>query len=75
MHAPWDVLTRMAELMSIKMPIKVGSKQLSTPVYMPYTCILYVSDETFYAQSQIMVENVPEFSAESLCLRQGVLTS
>ncbi len=22
-----------------------------------------------------MVENVPEFSAESLCLRQGVLTS
>ncbi len=34
-----------------------------------------ISDETFYAQSQIMVENVPEFSAESLCLRQGVLTS
>ncbi len=33
-----------------------------------------ISDETFYAQSQIMVENVPEFSAESLCLRQGVLT-
>ncbi len=31
-----------------------------------------ISDETFYAQSQIMVDNVPEFSAESLCLRQGV---
>ncbi len=31
-----------------------------------------ISDETiFYTQSQIMVEKVPEFSAESLCLRQG----
>ncbi len=34
-----------------------------------------ISDETFYAHSQIMVEKVPEFSAESLCLRQGMLTS
>ncbi len=34
-----------------------------------------ISDETFYAQSQIMVEKVPEFSAESLCLRQGRITS
>ncbi len=34
-----------------------------------------ISDETFYSQSQIMVEKIPEFSAESLCLRQGVLTS
>ncbi len=32
-----------------------------------------VSDETFYTQSQIMVEKVPEFSAESLCLRQGMV--
>ncbi len=33
-------------------------------------------DETFYTQSQIMVEKVPEFSAESLCLRrQGMVTS
>ncbi len=30
-----------------------------------------ISDETFYTQSQIMVEKVPEFSAESLCLCQG----
>ncbi len=36
-----------------------------------YTIIM-ISDETFYAQSQIMVEKVPEFSAESLCLRQGI---
>ncbi len=33
-----------------------------------------ISDETFYTQSQIMVEKVPEFSAESLCLRQGMVT-
>ncbi len=33
-----------------------------------------ISEETFYTQSQIMVERVPEFSAESLSLRQGVLT-
>ncbi len=26
-----------------------------------------ICDETFYTQSQIMVEKVPEFSAESLC--------
>ncbi len=31
-----------------------------------------ISDETFYTQSEIMVEKVPEFSAESLCLRQGM---
>ncbi len=34
-----------------------------------------ISDETFYAQSQIMVEKVPEFSAQSLCRRQGMVTS
>ncbi len=34
-----------------------------------------ISDETFYTQSQIMVEKVPDFSAESLCLRQGMVTS
>ncbi len=34
-----------------------------------------LSDETFYTQSQIIVEKVPEFSAESLCLRQGMVTS
>ncbi len=34
-----------------------------------------ISDETFYTQSQIMVEKVPEFSAESLCHRQGMVTS
>ncbi len=34
-----------------------------------------ISDETFCTQSQIMVEKVPEFSAGSLCLRQGMLTS
>ncbi len=33
------------------------------------------SDETFCTQSQITVEKVPEFSAESLCLRQGMATS
>ncbi len=33
-----------------------------------------ISDETFYTQSQIMVEKVPEFLAESLCLRQGMVT-
>ena len=33
-----------------------------------------IFDETFYTQSQIMVEKVPEFSAESLCLRQGMVT-
>ncbi len=33
------------------------------------------SDETFYTQSQIIVEKVPEFLAESLCLRQGMVTS
>ncbi len=33
-----------------------------------------ISDETFCTQSQIMVEKVPEFSAESLCLRQGTVT-
>ncbi len=32
-----------------------------------------ISDETFYTQSQIMVEKVPEFSAESVCLRQGMV--
>ncbi len=31
-----------------------------------------ISDETFYTRSQIMVEKVPEFLAESLCLRQGM---
>ncbi len=31
--------------------------------------------ETFCTQSQIMVEKVPEFSAESLCLCQGMATS
>ncbi len=30
-----------------------------------------ISDQTFYAQSQ---EKVPEFSGESLCLRQGMAT-
>ncbi len=42
------------------------------------TCYLIpkiISDETFYTQSQIIVEKVPEFSAESLCLRQGMVTS
>ncbi len=34
-----------------------------------------ISDETFYTQSQKMVEKVPEVSAESLCLRQGMVTS
>ncbi len=34
-----------------------------------------ISDETFCTQSQIMVEKVLEFSAESLCLRQGMATS
>ncbi len=34
-----------------------------------------ISDETFYTQTQIMVEKFPEFSAESLCLRQGMVTS
>ncbi len=34
-----------------------------------------ISDEPFYTQSQIMVEEVPEFSAESLCIRQGMVTS
>ncbi len=34
-----------------------------------------ISDETFHTQSQIMVEKVPEFSAESLCLRRGMVTS
>ncbi len=34
-----------------------------------------ISDETFYTQSHIMVDKVPEFSAESLCLRQGMVTS
>ncbi len=38
-----------------------------------FNMFIGVSDETFYAQSQIMVEKIPEFSAESLCLRQGVL--
>ncbi len=33
-----------------------------------------ISDETFCTQSQIMVEKVPEFSAESLWLRQGMVT-
>ena len=34
------------------------------------------SDETFCTQSQIMVEKVPEFSAESLCLHQpGMVAS
>ena len=28
-HAPWDVLTRMAELMNLKMPIKVSSISVS----------------------------------------------
>ncbi len=32
----------------------------------------FFSDETFCTQSQIMVEKVPEFSAESLCLHQGM---
>ncbi len=36
---------------------------------------IFFSDETFYTQSQIMVEKVPEFSAESLCFRQGMVTS
>ncbi len=34
-----------------------------------------ISDETFCTQSQIRVEKFPEFSAESLCLRQGMVTS
>ncbi len=34
-----------------------------------------ISDETSYMQSQIMVEKVPESSAESLCLHQGMVTS
>ncbi len=34
-----------------------------------------ISDETSYTQSQITVEKVPELSAESLCLRQGMVTS
>ncbi len=34
-----------------------------------------ISDETFYTQSQIMVEKVPKFSSESFCLRQGMVTS
>ncbi len=38
------------------------------------TSVAIFSDETFYTQSQIMVEKVPEFSAESLCLRQGMVT-
>ncbi len=41
------------------------------------TTVGRISDETFYtqhAQSQIMVEKVPEFSPESLCLRQGMVS-
>ncbi len=34
-----------------------------------------ISDGTFCTQSQITVEKVPEFSAKSLCLRQGMVTS
>ncbi len=34
-----------------------------------------ISDETFYKQSQIIVEKVRKFSAESLCLHQGMVTS
>ncbi len=34
-----------------------------------------ISDETFCTQSQNYVEEVPEFSAESLCFRQGMVTS
>ena len=47
--------------------------------YLTYMEIaLTISDETFYmfyTQSQIMVEKVPKFSAESLCLHQGMVTS
>ncbi len=32
-----------------------------------------ISDETFGTQSQMMVEKVPDFSAESLCLCQLLL--
>ncbi len=34
-----------------------------------------ISDETFYTQSQTMVEKIPEFSAESLCLRHVTPTA
>ncbi len=32
-----------------------------------------ISDEIFCTQSQNYVEEVPEFSADSLCLRQGMV--
>ncbi len=34
-----------------------------------------ISDEAYCTQSQNYVEKVPKFSAESLCLRQGLVTS
>ncbi len=46
-----------------------------TTQYMFLNAINLFSDETFYTQSQIMVEKVPEFLAESLCLRQGMVNS
>ncbi len=39
------------------------------------TYIHVVSDHTFYAQSQDYGGKVPEFLAESLCLRQEMGTS
>ncbi len=36
--------------------------------------ILFVSDHTFYAQSQDYDGKIPKFSAESLCLPQGSIS-
>ncbi len=71
----WRTFTKLAHNSKTDHRGEKRMKSLASRVYVPCIMAFLISDETFYTQSQIMVEKVPEFSAESLCLRQGWVTS